>query len=616
MKYIEKIGLLFTTILMFVATSCSDYSDYNEAFNDSNMYAGKTLWQNISENEELSDFASLVKKAGYADILNTPGSYTVWAPKNGSAGFDVETLMQLDSAKLVSKFVKQHLANFNMPVNATVEETVLSLNEKKHLFTAEKFDDVNIVRGNIPSSNGVIHVIDGQSTFYPNLYEYLDEVEGCDKFVKYLKKYETKELDTKNSVVGPMVAGKITYLDSVIIIDNLMTTKRLNAKIATEDSSYTMFFPTDAAWDKAVSVIKPHLNYLSSFPYWDVASENSTTLATQASFQPSTGTTKTVNFDGEYYTDSLTNLATIFDLIFSNTSRYNKALAEQDYSVTETDTLRTTTSDYMTNVDKIIASTKDNSVVKMSNGYARITDSIAYKPEEWYNPVFSYGYNNNVMRNGFESQLLFEVGNGRIPYDDLQSRDTLFREVPDWFMKKYFNREKSDNFTYMYTKSLKSNSTRPELDIALNNLHSTKYHMYVITAPEQIDDTLATQKPYYLSFVFTYTDKDGQIKKETLSLNESPAWVDDSWSAAEKKKHIPYKDGTSIVTVPGIINVIDLGMHDIPVSYLGIDAYPTLMMCHTKTYSTSSNRNKYEQNMRVARVVMVPEEVDKTIKWK
>ena len=57
-------------------------------------------------------------------------------------------------------------------------------------------------------------------------------------------------------------------------------------------------------------------------------------------------------------------------------------------------------------------------------------------------------------------------------------------------------------------------------------------------------------------------------------------------------------------------------MHDIPVSYLGIDAYPTLMMCHTKTYSTSSNRNKYEQNMRVARVVMVPEEVDKTIKWK
>ena len=40
---------------------------------------------------------------------------------------------------------------------------------------------------NNPSSNGVIHILGGKSTFYPNIYEYLDEVQGCDNFVKYIQ---------------------------------------------------------------------------------------------------------------------------------------------------------------------------------------------------------------------------------------------------------------------------------------------------------------------------------------------------------------------------------------------------------------------------------------------
>ena len=54
--------------------------------------------------------------------------------------------------------------------------------------------------------------------------------------------------------------------------------------------------------------------------------------------------------------------------------------------------------------------------------------------------------------------------------------------------------------------------------------------------------------------------------------------------------------------------VIDLGEFTFPVCYYGLDAYPSLMMMHTKGYTSSSNRLKYDQQMRVAGVYLVPKE--------
>ena len=69
---------------MLAATSCSDFSDYNEAPVDAAASGNKTLWENISENPQLSDFAALVTRAGFQQELLNARSYTVWAPVNGS----------------------------------------------------------------------------------------------------------------------------------------------------------------------------------------------------------------------------------------------------------------------------------------------------------------------------------------------------------------------------------------------------------------------------------------------------------------------------------------------------------------------------------------------------
>ena len=61
MKVNRYIGIAMMAAGMFAATSCSDFSDYNEVVPDATPSANLTLWENIQQNSNLSDFATLVK---------------------------------------------------------------------------------------------------------------------------------------------------------------------------------------------------------------------------------------------------------------------------------------------------------------------------------------------------------------------------------------------------------------------------------------------------------------------------------------------------------------------------------------------------------------------------
>ena len=100
------------------------------------------------------------------------------------------------------------------------------------------FGDKSIQQANLPSQNGVLHLLNGATQFYPNLYEYLRMRDDIDMLRDYFMRYELSYLDTKNSVKGPVIGGIQTYIDSVIITNNSLT-RRLNASLANEDSTYT-----------------------------------------------------------------------------------------------------------------------------------------------------------------------------------------------------------------------------------------------------------------------------------------------------------------------------------------------------------------------------------------
>ena len=113
--------------------ACADWNDHYDADTSLLDTQHATLWQNISQNENLSQFASLLKKAGYDEVLNATQTYTVWAPVNGT--FDYETLASLSSDRLLKEFVENHIARNNYPASGAVDQRVYTLNEKLMLFS-------------------------------------------------------------------------------------------------------------------------------------------------------------------------------------------------------------------------------------------------------------------------------------------------------------------------------------------------------------------------------------------------------------------------------------------------------------------------------------------------
>jgi hypothetical protein len=213
MKTKKYIGLMMMAAGMLAASSCSDFDDYNTVKSDVTSSANQTLWENISSNSELSDFAAIVKKAGFSDELSASSFYTVWAPLNGT--YDASAFLAEDSSHVLKEFVKQHIANYNYPASGTIDENVLSLNLKKHAFTGSgtyTYQDVPTSQINLPSKNGVMHILNGYAPFYFSLYEYLSKGESIDSLNRYFKKYEYSYLDTKKSVVGPVVKKNLYRL--------------------------------------------------------------------------------------------------------------------------------------------------------------------------------------------------------------------------------------------------------------------------------------------------------------------------------------------------------------------------------------------------------------------
>jgi hypothetical protein len=158
-------------------------------------------------------------------------------------------------------------------------------------------------------------------------------------------------------------------------------------------------------------------------------------------------------------------------------------------------------------------------------------------------------------------------------------------------------------FSYAAVDSANIDGTtgKPEFCFALNDVRSSAYHIYVITVPAQVEEPQALVRPYYLRFYLSWTDASNKQQLTVLP------------QGAKTSSEITTDNGVSTATVtyvgdPGKVNVIDLGEFTFPACYYGLDAYPSLMMMHTKSYTSSANRQKYDQQMRVAGVYLVPKD--------
>ena len=597
------IGLSFiichlSSSMMF--TSCADYDDYNTVPTDVQAGANQTLWENIAGDKQLTKFAALARQCNFAEALNSPRFYTVWAPVDGVfSDAEYNRLMASDSATIVKQFIQHHITEYNYPVSAALDSTtIITLNAKHHPFTKESFDGFSYGEVNMPSVNGVLHKINGLSEFYYNLYENIDNLEGCEYLKEYIQQYDEFYLDVNASVIGPLVDGKQTYLDSVLKKRNSVIRSIMCADLDDEDSTYCMIVPNDKAWKDAYDKIKPCYNYITKMDYMDLSKKNTVASSTNATTAKAD---KAAEASAELQ-DSLTRRNIVQNLVFSKSDQRNLPLFGNG-TFAPADTAYSTSDRYLQDMQQVIAHTM--SVNEMSNGMTRTIDSLTFRPWQTYNPTI-------IATRPLSTLKVTKLTNHNVPLDDLVGRDSLFSKVPRMF-RQWLLPKTSRFFSYVAVDSANIDGTtgKPEFSFALGNVRgdgsvtgtvrSTTYHIYVVTVPAQVEEPLADVKPYYLRFYLSWTDA---ANKQQLTVLPQGAKASMEITTDEGE------NGANLICVgdPGRVNVIDLGEFTFPACYYGLDAYPSLMMMHTKTYTSSANRKKYDQQMRVAGVYLVPKE--------
>ena len=551
---------------MLTATSCSDFDDYNSEVVDPNLNGNMTLWENMSDaSSNVKEFAQLAKKAGFADVLNSTRYFTVWAPLDGT--YNSSELMAMDSTKLLKEFVLNHIADRNYPASGTMEEKVITLNKKAYIFNGIQFGDAALDKANMPSKNGTIHALKGKVPFLFNVYEYLNEIDGCKNFIDYVKKYEITYLDEHASIKGPIVEGVQTWIDSVMVTRNTMFEETLRADVENEDSSYTIFIPTDEAWNMAYNKIDSAYNYLSTFKWQDLEStEVGTNTASSTKMTATLGATE-YKLDADFFSDSIVKRKITDYVLYSNNEPYNEFM-KPEVGATIGDTILTTRKAKLTNVPAILDATVGEKQ-RLSNGWARKMDALNFLPWETYNPTIK----------------TLTVGRGLAIKDIINVRFDGDAKMLDTLGVKLDNPEEEFRWLEAAPSTL---SGKPELDFYLNDARSTTYNIYVVLV-QNLEKAKEERLPYALRFDLSYTNSAGNPQKMTWGDTKTPVMTD------------PTK----------IADTISLGEFTFPICYYGLNAAPNLKISHTVTSFTSTNRNKYEQTLRVANIILKPVEQEK-----
>lgn len=622
MKYIIKKGTLMIGVLALAITSCSDFSDYNSevSFNDSS--AKNTLWENISSESQLTDFASVLRRVGYDEVLNAPNSYTVWAPLNGT--FNMDSLAEVKDEKVLKEFVKNHVANYAHLETDVNDTTIFMLNGKLLSFANKNtsnltFDGNEVLKNqnfasslihNYPSTNGTLYLLSNPAKFRMNLYDFMYELTGfADSLKNVVEKYDVKLLDEVNSVKGSIVDGVQQYDQEVYIYGNELFCdykvngvkfgSRYHCSLNDEDSLYAMIVPTNEAWKNTKEKMEGYFNYVQNVNYQKlsaITTEKGGTFGTRGSMMSATKEKNTYTLTANaadivgYWKDSLTNMYLTRDLVYSLTNkRYNEKMLPNSTEIGN-DSVYASSRNFHTDIDSIRKAAER--IEHLSNGYAYVVNEYPFK--SWESTSFA--------------PEIKTLNLGRT-YPLNCSEKVTFRQ-------KQLNPsictldEGETSLTYLKARVRNGAYTTPiEMDFYLDDVLSTTYNVYVVTVPACIEpeNADAPKKEYSLFADINYSDEKGNmvvgrmdpINRTVQTTTNKMRQVKAIYASAEK------------------VDTVYLGTVTFPICYKGVRTgngevvAPNLKIMHTPlTFADDPSNNTYEYLLRVANVILRPVEYD------
>lgn len=510
-----KAGLLGAAVLLGFTACTDDHFDIQP----STVSGSNTIWQNVEANADLDSVAMILRrckvmksqtdksaKQTYAELLATSQQFTAWLPKNGTFNAK-QYLDELDSAAVLrakdemagtraeydvaNRFARNHIARFNYESNmgeqriALMNSKIVNYNAGEGTFNGVKLDAAN---ANILSSNGMLHVLDGESQFAYNIFERLQVDSRFAKIYGDIDKYNVYTFSASSSTPGSMNHnGSMEYVDSVWSRTNsLMTDARLTY-LTDEDSLYVSVIPTDAAYEAARQKLQGLFKYAKNYNYaWDASKRDWTNKGTNAL---------------KFNTDSLTTYnvtsrilsASSFSVGYNSEGPVTTSNPQAFLNhVLTADSLNSARALVIYNKDKgnvnpIFDGQTADDAIKASNGYIFAVDNYNYDPSySFIQKMNIYGRNTAQITGSTSEQAQYvsldnENQNAEVNVDALGV----------------------DNNYYYFPVS---GNSQLNIDFKLNNVLSTKYKISIVLLPNRVninnirtedDGTIIEEKPVF-----------------------------------------------------------------------------------------------------------------------
>lgn len=546
-----KAGLLGAAVLLGFTACTDDHFDIQP----STVSGSNTIWQNVEANADLDSVAMILRrckvmksqtdksaKQTYAELLATSQQLTAWLPKNGTFNAK-QYLDELDSAAVLrakdemagtraeydvaNRFARNHIARFNYESNmgdqriALMNSKIVNYNAGEGTFNGVKLDAAN---ANVLSSNGMLHVLDGESQFAYNIFERLQVDSRFSKIYGDIDKYNVYTFSASSSTQGSMNHnGSMEYVDSVWSRTNsLISDARLN-DLTDEDSLFVSVIPTDAAYEAARQKLQGLFKYAKSYNYaWDESKRDWTNKGTNAL---------------KFNTDSLTTY-NVTDRILSASSfsvGYNSEGPVTTSNpqaflnhVLTADSLNTNVGLVIYNKDKgnvnpIFDGQTADDAIKASNGYIFAVDNYNYDP--------SYSFIQKININGRNTAQVTGSTSEQAQYVTLDNENQNAEVNVDALGV--------DNFYYYFPVS---GNSQLNIDFKLNRVISTKYKISIVLLPNRVninniraeeDGTIIEEKPVF--DVQIRNDKGSVIGKavKNVSVDQNKVEKKVLWEAFE-----------------------------------------------------------------------------------
>ena len=559
--------------LGIVIAGCSEWDDHYEDTSAQTVNSAVTLWENISvlEAGQFSEFAALAKRAGYDTVLTASQAYTLWAPVNGSIS-NFNELMQMDVDRLRTEFIENHIAHNNYVASGAVDRTIVMLNKKVNHFYGDMagylLNGSPITKANIPSKNGVIHALNGQMPFLPNIYESLDTLdERISDFSRLFHSFDHSQLNLAKSTPGPVVDGEITYLDSVTDKWNDLY-DRFAAYINVEDSSYTMIVPTNRAFEDAMTRIRKYYNYVDHFTFRDNTSTN-------AQLKHETD----VNIDGTYLHDSIVKRLMLRNLFVNNNIRDNRKLKSAANPLPDSLYTTTGTKLYKEDVDRLF---EDAQRQEQSNGATYVTDSI--RLADW-----TMGWCPFIRVEAENGGTRANVFNG-----------TALNQFSRYDPELYPGLMRASGSAYLEVIPL-SQSNNPEVDFYLPDVRSTTYAVYGVFVPDMASGVARdSTEEGWGDWHYVNESKPNRVRVQ-MGYNNADGTAVETWFGSSR-------GSTTFDSNPEKIDTVYFGDFTFPIAYAYTGYQPFIRI------ESRVTNNNFDRTLRIDCVLLIPKELDEYLK--